>query len=107
MSSFQHKMLRELKPGWDSYDAKAIDPRCIDRAAVLWGQLSGDWQVVPCADGGVQLEQHRDGLDIEITVSPAQETPAECFCGMPNGAHANGCPYQVLERAKHNPETSQ
>lgn len=63
-------MLRELKAGWDGYSAKPIDPRCIDRAAVLWGQVSGDWQVVPCADGGVQLEQHRDGLDIEITVSP-------------------------------------
>jgi hypothetical protein len=68
---FPHKMLRQLAPNWDSYGAKAIDPRCIDRAAVLWGQLCGDWQVVPCSDGGVQLEQHRDGLDIEITVSPA------------------------------------
>lgn len=71
--TFPHKMLRDLKPGWDSYDAEAIDERCIDKAFELWRQLSGEWQVVPCNDGGVQLEQHCDGFDIEITISRTQE----------------------------------
>jgi hypothetical protein len=72
LSSFDHQKLRDLKPGWDSYAAKAIDRRCIEKAFQLWRELPGtDWSAVPCADGGVQLEQHKDGLDIEIRVSPA------------------------------------
>jgi hypothetical protein len=69
-------MLRNLQPNWDSYGAPAIDERCIQKAYWLWRQLSGEWQVVPCSDGGVQLEQHRDGVDVEIRVSAAcaQET---------------------------------
>lgn len=74
MSSFDHKKLRDLKPGWDSYNAKPIDPRCIEKAFQLWREASGPWIVVPCTNGGVQLEQHRDGLDIEINISPALET---------------------------------
>lgn len=76
MTVFDHTMLRSLKAGWDSYDAKPIDPRCIEKAFQFWREFPGDWTVVPCADGGVQLEQHRDGLNIEIRVSPAsaQET---------------------------------
>lgn len=72
--TFDHKMLRDLKPGWDSYSAKPIDPRCIEKAFQLWREIPGPWIVVPCADGGVQIEQHRDGLDIEITISPAGST---------------------------------
>ena len=72
-SIFDHKRLRELKPGWDSYDAKPIDPRCIEKAFEFWRETRGPWTVVPCADGGVQLERHSDGLDIEIRVSPASD----------------------------------
>lgn len=67
--TFPMAMLRSLKPNWNSYGAPVIDERCIQKAYELWRQLSGEWQVVPCSDGGVQLEQHRDGFDIEITVS--------------------------------------
>lgn len=69
--TFPHAMLRSLKLNWNSYGAPAIDERCIQKAYELWRQLSGEWQVVPCNDGGVQLEQHRDGFDIEITVAAA------------------------------------
>lgn len=83
---FNHKELRDLKPGWDSYSAKAIDSRCIEKAFELWRGLGGvNWSVVPCSDGGVQIEQHKDGIDIEIRVSPASalETPALCPHGKP------------------------
>lgn len=76
--TFPHEMLRKLAPNWDSYGAPAIDERCIEKAFAIWRQLSGDWQVVPCTDGGVQLEQHRDGFDIEITVSRARPSTAIC-----------------------------
>lgn len=74
--TFPHAMLRGLKANWNSYGAPPIDERCIEKAFALWRQLDGEWQVVPCNDGGVQLEQHRDGFDIEITVNRAGlETP--------------------------------
>lgn len=81
--TFPHKMLRDLKPNWNSYGAPAIDERCIQKAYELWRQLAGEWQVVPCTDGGVQLEQHRDGFDIEITVSSAEKATSPAPRGKP------------------------
>lgn len=54
---------------WDSYGARKIDPRAIERAILLLDSLPGNWQPVPCSDGGVQLEMHEGGFDIEITIS--------------------------------------
>ena len=67
--------LRKLKPNWDSYGALPIDERCIDKADEILGDLwgNGEYSIVPCSDGGVQLEQHANGLDIEISISPARE----------------------------------
>lgn len=74
---FPFKMLRDLKEDWDSYGAAPIDDRCIRKAYELWWQLSGDWQVVPTNRGGVQLEQHKDGFDIEIMIERAADNAAE------------------------------
>ena len=60
-----------LKQNWDSYGAPEIDHRCIAKAEQIYERLTGAWSIVPCVDGGVQLEQHTDGFDIEITVSRA------------------------------------
>jgi hypothetical protein len=81
VSEFPVQMLRDLKPNWDSYGAGPIDERCIQKAYELWRCLSGRWDVVPTNNGGVQLEQHRDWLDIEILVEicmspPPTERPA-------------------------------
>jgi hypothetical protein len=65
--------MRWLEPGWDSYGAKEIDHGCISKAIESACQLSGSWHPVPLADGGVQLEQHADGLDIEITIRRAPD----------------------------------
>lgn len=101
--TFPMAMLRSLKPNWNSYGAPAIDERCIQKAYEIWRQLSGEWQVVPCSDGGVQLEQHRDGFDIEITVSAvsAQETPVDCpKCGfkLNSIAHFEHCGHGHVTR---------
>ncbi len=54
------KELLSLKHGWDSYGGHPISTNAI--------ATIGEFRVVPCSDGGVQLEIHRDGWDIEITI---------------------------------------
>lgn len=58
-----------LERGWDSYDACTIDERAIKKALELLKVLPGYWDAVPVNDGTVQLEQHRDGFDIEVSVA--------------------------------------
>ncbi len=53
----------ELNPDWDSYGACRIFMSAI---ATL-----EHFSVVPCHDGGIQLEIHRDGFDVEIEISPS------------------------------------
>lgn len=60
--------MRHLGPNWDSYGAGPIDQRAIDRAILMLDSLAGDWTPVPMSDGGVQLERHDGGFDIEITI---------------------------------------
>ena len=55
-------LLSALEPGWDSYRAVPIT----SEALATVGRIA----VVPCGNGGVQLEIHRDGLDIEIEIGP-------------------------------------
>lgn len=61
--------MKNLEANWDSYGAKRIDKRAIERAKEIAGTLSGNWQAVPVSDGSVQLESHEDGFDIEIRVA--------------------------------------
>lgn len=62
-----------LEPNWDSYGAPRIDSRCLDAAVKLWESIPGtdEWTLVPCSNGGVQLERHANGLDYEYMISPA------------------------------------
>jgi hypothetical protein len=57
--------LRALKPGWDSYGAPPISPDAI-ASARAW--LAGV-QIVPTSHGGVQLEWHRHGVEVEVEFS--------------------------------------
>lgn len=54
--------LAGLDEGWDGDGALPISPEAI--ATVQ------SFSVVPLSDGGVQLEFHRDGFDVEIEVAP-------------------------------------
>ena len=54
--------LHELKAGWDSYGAPAIAPEAVAAAQ--------GFDVVPTSAGGVQLEWHRHGCDLEIEWGP-------------------------------------
>jgi hypothetical protein len=63
--------LRELKDDWDSYGALAPteDAICFaERVANVLHDVPG--QAVPCVNGGVQLEWHADGIEIEFVVTP-------------------------------------
>jgi hypothetical protein len=59
--------LRQLKPGWDSYGGKAPTREALHVAetVALWAP-----QVVPMSHGGVQLEWHVNGVDLEIEIKP-------------------------------------
>lgn len=65
--------LLELPQGWDSYGASTIDPKAVDAASRLLDVLDHDPAVIPCNHGGVQLEWHRDGLELEVEISAAGE----------------------------------
>ena len=58
--------LKALPDGWDSYGAPALDKAIVDSARQFLQRVS----VVPCSDGGVQLEWHTHGIDMEIEFEP-------------------------------------
>ena len=66
----------DLPEGWNSYGAPRIQARAANTALDLLGSSAQDDSpapiVVPTADGGVQLEWHAWGLDIELDVSPSE-----------------------------------
>jgi hypothetical protein len=66
----------KLKEGWDSYGGKPISHRAIDWAKVLLLRLGqgGGWTPVPCSNGGIQLEFHEQGVDIEIMIDESSES---------------------------------
>jgi len=63
-----------LRRGWDSYDARPITHVSAQSALTFLSRVleatTAPPAVVPLADGGVQIEWHRGGLDVEIAFSP-------------------------------------
>jgi len=54
--------LLQLPRDWNSYDALPIDIRAIRTAENI--------QAVPTNIGGVQLELHAGGVDVEVEIAP-------------------------------------
>lgn len=78
MAEFPFADLRSLKANWDSYGAPPIKERAIQKAHEIWCSLPGrKFQVIPTSDGGVQLEEHRGGFDIVVSVNaqPQEASP--------------------------------
>ena len=67
------KELLDLPQGWDSYGAGCIDPKAVDAASRLLDVLDHDPAVIPTSHGGIQLEWHRDGLELEVEINTAGE----------------------------------
>lgn len=68
--------LTALRPNWDSYGARPIDATSATRVVGFlldhaYGGLSAP-SVVPMTDGGVQIEWHRQGIDLEISFSDSE-----------------------------------
>jgi hypothetical protein len=57
--------LARLEPGWDTYDAQPIAPAAISAARRFLDGLDHP-SVVPTSDGGVQVEWHVNGVDVEV-----------------------------------------
>lgn len=62
--------VRTLPANWDSYDAMPINPKLVDMALTFMSGLLGPSspapRVVPLSSGGLQLEWHRKGVDVEV-----------------------------------------
>lgn len=76
-----HPKLMELsllKDNWDSYGGKPITELALAEAQLLLKALVAiqavEPSVVPCSNGGIQLEWHRNGYDLEIEISPLGQT---------------------------------
>jgi hypothetical protein len=69
--------LLTLPRDWDSYGARPVDPACAWAAwQVLLALLVEDTPVpslVPTSRGGVQIEWHGKGIDLEIEVVKPEE----------------------------------
>ena len=63
-----------LPHNWDSYGAAPISREVIDKAALVLAILErfgGHWDCVPMSSGGIQIEQHQYGYDIEVSIERA------------------------------------
>jgi hypothetical protein len=69
--------LLNLETGWNSYQAQPVETQNVIRSITLLSDLLDDTtptpQIVPTVRGGVQIEWHRNGLDLEILVSRGTE----------------------------------
>jgi len=74
--------LMELAPNWDSFGAQPIDPACILESIKLLLSVTNENtplpSVVPTSQGGVQLEWHTNGVDLEVEVHSPPRFSASC-----------------------------
>ena len=63
----------DLSQGWDSYSGKPIHKEAINTAKAMIWKLGDGWTPIPCSDGGVQLEYHEGGVDIEVQIDVPTE----------------------------------
>ncbi len=82
--------LRQLQPRWDGASAEVVTDDACETAVRLLVSLAipapPTVQLVPLTDGGVQLEWHVGGDDVEIEVDPIGEV--HVFISAPDGSVA-------------------
>lgn len=63
--------LRELKENWDGDGAPVITEEAIEMATRILKILREEpGQSTPLNNGGIQLEWHSGGVDLEIAITP-------------------------------------
>jgi hypothetical protein len=74
--------LLSMPQDWDSYGAPQVDPACvasaIEIALTTMHDRTPSPAVVPTSSGGVQLEWHTRGIDLEIEIRSPSRISA-CF----------------------------
>ena len=64
--------LGDLEENWNSYGGRPVDPQCAVKTIIfLLSMLDADTPmpiIVPTNRGGIQLEWHRSGVDLEIEI---------------------------------------
>lgn len=69
--------LLTLQAGWDTYEATRIRPENAARALRFLARVmqpdTAPPSLVPMSNGGIQLEWHRSGLDVEVTFAGAAD----------------------------------
>lgn len=67
--------LLDLTPGWDSYQARAVDldsvRTCLDALSRTMQPETPLPQIVPTPRGTIQLEWHLRGIDLEVEALPS------------------------------------
>ncbi len=74
----QLRELHGLGVNWTGYRAMPVQSRLIETAfsEVLANVMPSEGavpRIVPCVDGGIQLEWHRGGWDVEVNLDPMGE----------------------------------
>ena len=69
--------LGDLEEDWDSYGARPVDPQCAIATVTLllsvFDSSTPKPSIVPTSRGGIQLEWHRAGANLEIEIeSPSR-----------------------------------
>ena len=74
MGELRNRVLLQLPRGWNSYDAEPVSVAAFEQATEFLTTYLvegvADPVVVPTVRGGVQLEWHRHGVDVEVEISP-------------------------------------
>ena len=67
--------LLQLPDNWDSYGGEPVSSAVVLRALLLLTEVMTEDSplpaVIPSSDGGVQLEWHRGGVEVEVYVPPS------------------------------------
>ena len=69
--------LLALPENWDSYGAPKITSSAVDAALRLRAALATEPAMVPTSKGGVQLEWHDRGFDVELELLPDGQLASE------------------------------
>lgn len=74
MVELRNRALLQLPRGWNSYDAEPVSDAAFEQATEFLTMYLVEGVaypvLVPTVRGGVQLEWHRQGVDVEVEISP-------------------------------------
>jgi hypothetical protein len=77
------KELSSLPPNWDEHGASAIEAEHLAKALVFLAEVmrpkTPTPALVPIGNGGVQVEWHRAGLDVEVPFSKDDQPDLYCY----------------------------